>query len=108
MIDQLAALLAEEGAPVCVWYMSFADADLPEGSQWLGACLVKARGLATATVEAHQRGCNPGGEIMAAPMQADFEIPDKWMNRLLSRDDLSAMDREVWGNDGELVMWDDR
>lgn len=105
---RVAQLEAEEAElPLRLWYMSFADGSLPEGSQWLGACFVKARGLVDATKASHRRGCNPGGGVKAGAMEDGTEIPDEWLNRLLNKDDFSRFDREVFGGDGNVVQWSD-
>lgn len=74
-------------------YMSFCDAKKPEGSQFLGACLVYANDLREAIEEAWRLGCNPGGEIMSA--EPDFLPDEKWYNRLLSEKEIDQMSDEV-------------
>lgn len=52
------------------YYMSFTDAELPEGSRFLGACIVEAADLPTAITKTHVLGINPGGDILVV------DIPD--------------------------------
>ena len=75
-----------------IW-MSFADPDLPKGQQFLGAVIIKARGLAQATVLTHTMGINPGGEILSMDIPNDLFITDFWQNRLLSREECEELDR---------------
>lgn len=75
------------------WWLSFCDADRPVGQQFLGACLVQARGVILAAQEAHMRGCNPGGEVRILEASADFQPKPGWANRLLSRKECEEFDR---------------
>lgn len=78
-------------------YLSFADPDLPEGTQFLGAAIVEsdaALGFVGAVTVAHMLGINPGGEVMGIALPDDW-VPAKWTGRLLSRADLDQMDVEM-------------
>lgn len=75
------------------FYLSFADPDLPKGSQFLGACYVEADSEVQAVRTAHARGCNPGGEVLIG------EVPTVYLEehvlpedryRLLTRDELAG------------------
>ncbi len=87
-------LALEDDSPMLWWWLSFCDTERPEGTQFLGAALVRARNAATAMLEAHAQGCNPGGSI------AMWEIPDEvpvaecpeWVNRLMSREEVEMFD----------------
>lgn len=50
------------------WWLSFADAHKPRGSQNLGCAVVQADSLVEAVQEAHLMGCNPGGQVLGQPM----------------------------------------
>ena len=47
--------------PNALWWLSFADGDLPKGQQFLGVCLVWAPAFPLAVMAAHVLGINPGG-----------------------------------------------
>lgn len=72
------------------WWLSFADATLPKGTQFLGACIVRARGMVSAVSRAHVLGINPGGEVVGYELPAaadEIGIPDDYCNRLLTREE---------------------
>lgn len=78
------------------FFISFADASLPEGSQFLGGCYVQAASLRDAITKTHALGINPGGSGQAveiAPEQLrTFEehvLPEQ-RNRLLTRDEIEG------------------
>lgn len=79
--------------------MSFCDATRAPGKQFLGVAIVDADGdtLVHATVAAHARGCNPGGEIMATlyPAPSEHLVPMAARNRLLTRAEALAVDAEI-------------
>lgn len=75
------------------WYISFADPDLPTGTQFLGACYVQAMSLPDAITVSHERGCNPGGQAAVLgplPTEEMGNVPDDHRNRLLSRSEIEA------------------
>ena len=79
-----------------IW-LSFADGERPAGQQFLGACLVTGSDVVSGACEAHRLGINPGGEVVGlvvSPRPGDRERFAKWTNRLLSRAECEAMDRE--------------
>jgi hypothetical protein len=53
------------------WWLSFCDASRPEGTQFIGAAVVRGVSLDDAVRRAWAVGCNPGGEVMA------FELPEE-------------------------------
>lgn len=67
------------------WWLSFADADLPKGSQFLGAAIVRAPGFAHAIAKTHALGINPGGEVQCVQYPPDVEPQPEHVDRLLSR-----------------------
>lgn len=77
------------------FYFSFADGDLPTGEQFLGALFINASDIRAAVTQSHLTGLNPGGEIQTVELPADVVVPDKWFGRLLSREDIDEMDREM-------------
>ncbi len=85
------ALEADDAAPAKLWYLSFVD------GKFLGALLMKGRSFSGVLTASHLRGLNPGGEIQfhEVPEQAAVLIDPKWLDRLLSREDLNAMDTEM-------------
>lgn len=97
MDDKMAQLLARDlGAePEQWWWLSFADGGLPAGSQFLGVAIVRGHGIGWAASRAHMLGINPGGAVQGLPVPEDFKFDEaKWCNRLLTRADCEAFDRE--------------
>lgn len=88
-------LSKESTEPEAWWWLSFCDGALPTGEQFLGACLVKARGFLSATIEAKRLECNPGGEVQGVCVPIDAPIPEKWKNRLLTKAEALSFDREM-------------
>lgn len=75
------------------FYMSFADASLPEGEQFLGGCYVEADSFPEALTWTHTEGINPGGEIQVYELTAkdvDANVPAADRFRLLTRQELEA------------------
>lgn len=62
---RMAEVVAEETAEpqVGLWWLSFADPDLPTDSQFLGALVIPAAGYMLALSLASLLGLNPGGEV---------------------------------------------
>jgi hypothetical protein len=87
---KVAAMRAAEALEPEQWfYLSFVD-DVDGRKQFLGACVVRARGHTTAIDRAHSLGINPGGEVMSLPTgQARGPLP---INRLLSKAEMEAID----------------
>jgi hypothetical protein len=77
-----------------LWWLSFADRERPSGAQNLGACLVDADSYFEAIREAHRKGCNPGGEVLALEIGRDLEKTARAfpMNQLMSRSEIDAID----------------
>lgn len=68
-----------------LWYFSFANADLPKGSQFLGVAIVEAETEKQAISETWKRGINPGGGVVFIPIPEDVVVPIAAQNRLLNR-----------------------
>jgi hypothetical protein len=79
-----------------IW-LSFCDAHLPAGSQFLGVAIVEVaregtdEGRVRAAIEkAHLLGINPGGEVMAYECPPlDEERARLYSDRLLQKEELS-------------------
>ncbi len=78
------------------WWLSFCDPDRPEGNQFLGIAIVLADDFLSACFLARLTGCNPGGEVMGAPLPDSLELDRTNMHRLLSRAEAEEIDRG-WG-----------
>jgi hypothetical protein len=92
---QNVAKVAEETAcpPDSFWWLSFCDPDLPEGTQFLGACMVQANSIPAAITTAHLLGINPGGEVaVAGPITPEQRPPGHPINRLMSREEIESFD----------------
>ncbi len=85
------ALEREVGSPPQCYWLSFADPDLPKGSQFLGVVITNAVGVAHAMQKCWDLGCNPGGQVMAYPTDA-AKIPKECFDRLLSKQELIDYD----------------
>ncbi len=66
-------------------WMSFADPDLPEGTQFLGCAIVEAEDVVQAATVAHLLGINPGGEVLCAEIPPHLVPASEWRNVLLSK-----------------------
>lgn len=67
----LRRMMRDEGGNEPVWhYLSFVDR-----TGFLGVCWVKAQGFLSACSIAHERGCNPGGEVQGLPLPDHGEPP---------------------------------
>ena len=90
-------ILMHAGAEAPWWWLSFCDGTRPAGSQFLGAVCVRGFDIGSASMEAHARGCNPGGEVMGIEGPPDFAPPDGFTNRLLTRAECEEFDRIILG-----------
>ena len=79
------------------WLSFCSDSDLPEGSQFLGACIVPGDDVLSAVQAAHMLGCNPGGEVVGHPVPPGMDqyVEDRWRNRLMTRAECEQFDREM-------------
>lgn len=78
--------------PPAWWWLSFVDDNLPQGGQFIGACIVRAHGMVSAVREAHEQSCNPGGQVQGTPFPDHVDLTE-WANRLLSRNQVSEFDQ---------------
>lgn len=101
------------------FWMSFCDGRRPEGSQFLGACVIDVTGeeandakidvllpfpfaqpdsewIAAATAKAHRLGCNPGGEIAFVEVPRDHPVSAVYVRGvLMDRATIERIDREI-------------
>lgn len=99
-IDLDTGCITIDGMPERWWWLSFADGDLPEGSQFLGVALVRGQNIADAARAAHVLGCNPGGEVQGVECREGTMVPDEYANRLLTKGEALALDA-MWKERGE-------
>jgi hypothetical protein len=69
-----------------IWILCFYGISKP-----VKYCYVRARGFLGAVKKTHELGINPGGEVEGSDMGSRFfdPVPDLYMNRLLSPDELA-------------------
>ena len=84
------------------WWLSFADPNLPEGSQFLGCAVVEAPDFILAVQEAHWRKCNPGGECQGLgpfPAALAAKLRPEDIHTLLTREQSKALDARLLADD---------
>jgi hypothetical protein len=82
-------LLIEDWQSPKNWmWLSFADASLPTGEQFLGVAIVEAGGVMEAAMVAKVHGINPGGEVKAIDIPPEHVPDEQYRYRLLSREEL--------------------
>ena len=76
-----------------LWWLSYAD-----DSGFKGAVMVEANNLVSACIASRIMHLSPGGQVRGVefPGDAATMVPDHWKNRLLSKEDVSRFDREMW------------
>ena len=77
------------------WWLSFCDPDLPEGKQFLGACVVVADDIISAAQEAHRLKCNPGGEVAGLELPDRMPWPAKYVGVLMDKATIERIDAKV-------------
>lgn len=75
----------DRGVEVTWWWLSFCDAHLPKGTQFLGVAIVFAHDMVGAVKVAHALGINPGGQVLGAPFVGI--PPEKYRERSLTREE---------------------
>lgn len=77
-----------------VWWLSFVDG---ETGAFNGVCVVRGESVSHAAVNASAAGCNPGGQVLGAPMPPEVEavFPSDKIGVLLNRDEAQALDDEI-------------
>lgn len=76
------------------WWLSFADPDAPAEQQFLGVAIVKGIDVVSASMMARLYECNPGGEVAGYPIPPLLTPPERYLNRLLTRDE--AKNADLW------------
>ena len=84
-----------------MWWLSFADGSLPEGSQFLGAVIVRAKTFLEAVKVAHILEINPGGECVGKQIPEDVVVAEEWIERLLDRSECERFQKERESTDGK-------
>jgi len=64
------------------WWLSFADPELPKGTQFLGVAIVEAESFHQALQLSHAIGVNPGGEVCGYELNIG-RVSAEYTNRLL-------------------------
>lgn len=90
---------ADVGPGTWLW-MSFADAHKPKGQQFLGVLLIKAENILEAAKQAHARGLNPGGEVLATPLPSPmspqmYATIAPYLGRLLNAAECAELDGKL-------------
>lgn len=70
-------------------YLSYAGED-----GFRGGVVVEGDNIIDAAKEARRLGISPGGEVLWLPVPDHMQPPESFRNRLLSVEDLQAMDPE--------------
>lgn len=93
------------------WWLSFCDGRRPAGSQFLGVAVVYALGMTHAVRMAHEKGINPGGEVMSYPLDDDLVPADESVvDKLLDKPTAESFEWVVgyWTTkDGERMLMSD-
>jgi len=96
---RISELLEQESTHPEVWlYLSFAD------KTFLGAVILKARGVTHAVNACWQKQINPGGEVLCFEIPKDKVPPEKYQNRLLTLQEI----REFWPTSKSIREWEAR
>lgn len=92
-LDRIDSALALEGETMedALWWISFIDPERPEGTRFVGVCIVKAPGPTTALQEAWFQKCNPGGEASINGPLPLGGIDDEFLNRVLTKDEAMSI-----------------
>lgn len=79
------------------FWMSFCDASLPKGSQFLGGLLIEADDFHAALLKSHRLLINPGGEVKAFEVKVPISesIEGEYANRLLTREECAGMEKDM-------------
>jgi hypothetical protein len=72
-------------------YMSFVDPDGLPGKRFAGGIFTMAHGITHAIQKTHALNINPGGEVMYVECPNTFELDSKYMDRLLSKEEVESI-----------------
>jgi hypothetical protein len=88
----LGNIVAEVERPSTAFWLSFADDD-----GFRGAVIVHANDFLEAIMRCNLEGINPHGECQGReiPLGSVLKIPERWKNRILSREDCVRFDAEM-------------
>jgi hypothetical protein len=91
-------MTSKKATPTLYW-LSFADARRPKGTQFLGACIVTADGFGEAMTTSWLTGCNPGGEVRGTGLPPEYsaKVPPSYIGRLLDPSECEALDAIIVG-----------
>ena len=81
---------------MALFWLSFVDPDLPEGSAFLGVSIVDAPDLEAAIEKAWALGINPGGQVLSQKLSEEPSVPSQYIDRLMQKpevDELQAIQR---------------
>ncbi len=80
------------------WWLSFCDASLPEGSQFLGVVICQGNSLRAAMNAAWAHKANPGGEVEGYMIPKDMMdlLPDHLRNIRLNKEQAMEIDKTHW------------
>jgi hypothetical protein len=73
-------------------WLSFCDPDKPTGTQFLGACIVRAHDMLAAVALAHILGINPGGEVAGVEFDDDAPVPEIYVNKLMDKQTIAELE----------------
>lgn len=81
------------------WFVSFADADLPIGTQFLGNAIVQGLTFLDAVSRTNELEINPGGGVKAVEIHHRIlaKIPESFRNRLLTRAEADELESILTG-----------
>ena len=85
-VESLKQMLHVEMDQEPIWFwLSFRDVDTDTN---LGVAIVEGGGVVEATLNAKLAKCNPGGEVLAYPLDSEKLPPEEYRYCLLSEEDL--------------------
>lgn len=88
---RVAEVEAAEPRQPGVWYFSFANE-----TGFLGGAFVYADSFSTALALLSVKKANPGGEVEGMPPNEKMDqVPERWRNRLLSKEELEQLTKEM-------------
>lgn len=86
--DSIKEMLKQDMSVEPLWFwLSFRDV---EADRSLGVAIVEGGGIMEAVLKAKHLGCNPGGEVLAYPIDPENLPEPRLRNRLLSEEELLA------------------